>query len=471
MLYTDTGESWRLRSHRQRLAISAAGIVVELALAAIATLLWVILDDGVLRQATLYLATTGWLLSLALNSSPFMRFDGYFILSDLLNFPNLHERSSALAKVFLRRHLLGLSDLWPEPLPQKTRFTLIAFALTTWVYRLLIFLGIALTVYFFFFKALGILLMLVELIWFIARPAWMEVAVWKKRWPDVSSNRRRLIYTLLGISLLIGLIPWQLNIDTQGVAHAERQQQVFAPLPASLHELHPGGPVEAGQTIAIFSAPDIIARETQIAASAEALERRLAGLLVTQGGINQQSSLSQRLEEQQTALRGLREESGRLTITAEFSGLWRDVSPLLRPGSWLGTRDALGILVDPKSWVVDAYVEQRLIGRIQLGAKARFLPQGSLRALDGEVIEIDTTRTARLPSLLDSRHGGNFTTLPDEHGHSPTETLYRVRIRLQDNPEEIHEMRGSVAISSQPRSLIWEGLKGSLAALIRESGF
>ncbi|MFV0371668.1 MAG: site-2 protease family protein [Azonexus sp.] len=183
MLYTDTGESWRLRSHRQRLAISIAGVSVEMALAGLATLAWALLDDGALRQAALYLATTGWVLSLALNASPFMRFDGYFILSDVLDFPNLHERAGAQARVWLRRNLLGLNDPWPEMLARKTRRALIVFAFTTWLYRLIVFLDIALMVYFFFFKALGIFLMLVELVWFIARPAWSELAVWKNVGP------------------------------------------------------------------------------------------------------------------------------------------------------------------------------------------------------------------------------------------------------------------------------------------------
>src|SRR5690606_35220026 len=135
MLYTDTGESWRLRSHRQRLAISVAGVTVELALAGLATLAWALLDDGALRQAMLYLATTGWVLSLALNVSPFMRFDGYFILSDLLDFPNLHERAGATARVALRRRLLGLNDPYPEALNPRARRALTLFAFATWLYR------------------------------------------------------------------------------------------------------------------------------------------------------------------------------------------------------------------------------------------------------------------------------------------------------------------------------------------------
>ncbi len=82
---------------------------------------------------------------------PFMRFDGYFILSDLLDFPNLHERASAQARVALRRGLWGLDEAWPEHFAPARRRALIAFEWLTWMYRLLLFAGIAATVYFFFF--------------------------------------------------------------------------------------------------------------------------------------------------------------------------------------------------------------------------------------------------------------------------------------------------------------------------------
>lgn len=151
MLYTDTGESWKLSRSRQRLAIAAAGIVCELALAGLATLGWALSEPGAWRNALLYLATTSWILSLGLNASPFMRFDGYFILSDLLDFPNLHERASAQARVALRRGLWGLDEAWPEHFAPARRRALIAFEWLTWMYRLLLFAGIAATVYFFFF--------------------------------------------------------------------------------------------------------------------------------------------------------------------------------------------------------------------------------------------------------------------------------------------------------------------------------
>ena len=472
MLYTDTGESWRLRSHRQRLAISVAGVSVEMGLAGLATLAWALLDDGALRQAALYLATTGWVLSLALNASPFMRFDGYFILSDLLDFPNLHERAGAHARTWLRRTLLGLSDPYPEALPARTRRALVAFALVTWLYRAVVFLGIAWAVYAFFFKVLGIFLMLVELAWFLAKPVWSEVQVWRQRWQEVKTVRRWWLWGAL--LALFGLLafPWRFDVHASGVAHVQRQQFVFAPFPARLVELHPPGPVAAGTVLVRFESPDLAAREQGAQVSVDALERRLAGLMEASGGIEQAMATAQRLQEQMAELRAAREEMARLHIQAEFDGQWVDVNRLLRPGGWLGVKEPVGVLADPSGWVVDAYVEQRMVARIEPGARARFLPEGGLRTVGAEVLSVDSTRAQRLAHpMLDSRHGGDFTTLPDGEGAVPGEALYRVRLRLDEAPGHPREQRGQVRIEGGTRSLAWEGAKGVLAVLVRESGF
>ena len=103
VLYTDTSEAWKLPDRRQRLAIAAAGMAAELALAAIATLLWSFLPDGPLRAAIFMIATTSWVITLFINLNPFLRFDGYYLLSDFLEVQNLQDRSFALGKWKLRQ--------------------------------------------------------------------------------------------------------------------------------------------------------------------------------------------------------------------------------------------------------------------------------------------------------------------------------------------------------------------------------
>ncbi|MCK5715447.1 MAG: hypothetical protein KAH64_05760, partial [Nitrosomonadaceae bacterium] len=189
MLYTDTSESWKLSNPRQRLAIASAGIITELALAGLATFAWSLSPDGAIKSALFFLATTSWLLTLLVNVSPFLRFDGYFILMDAIDFPNLHQRSGEFTRIWLRRVLLGFNDDWPEDIQGNGRTFLIVFAIMTWLYRLVVFLGLALLVYYFFFKVLGIILMVVELIWFIWRPIWSELSVWRERKSEIKTSR------------------------------------------------------------------------------------------------------------------------------------------------------------------------------------------------------------------------------------------------------------------------------------------
>jgi len=472
MLYTDTSESWRLRNHKQRLAISIAGVGTELALAGLATLAWALLDDGMLRQAMLYLATTGWILSLALNASPFMRFDGYFILSDLLDFPNLHERGGAMAKAFMRRMLLRLDEPDPEPFRPEVRWKLRLFAYITWLYRLTVFLGIAFAVYYFFFKALGIFLLGVELWWFIAKPVWTELMVWKKRWKDIPSTNRALVLGLAAGAVAVMIFPWSADLRATGVARAERQQIIYSPQSAKVQSMHMAGAVRRGETLAQLDMPDLRVRQLRTNASVAALSQQLPQLLGQEQGLDVQQATMQRLQEQLAESHAIEEEAARLQLTAEFSGQWRDVDPLLRAGTWINTHTPLGILVDPSSWIVDAYVDQQQIGRIAIGARATFWPQRWGAALDATVIEMDSARSQELRySMLDARHGGTIATQLRERFSLPTQSLYRVRLKLDRPPVQTRELRGTVHIQAERSSWLWDVIRNGAALVIRESGF
>ena len=472
MLYTDTSESWRLRSPRQRLAISSAGVAVEMALAGLATLAWALLSDGPLRQAMLYLATTGWVLSLALNASPFMRFDGYFIASDLLDFPNLHERSGAVARAWLRRTLLGLNEPDPEPVTPRQRRALVGFALFTWLYRLVVFMGIAIAVYLMFFKVLGIFLFVVEVVWFIVRPFWSEIAVWRTRWSEVLPARKFLLWAVLLAGLGGAAVPWALDVEAPAVAHPERQQTIYGPFAARVTALHPAGMVVAGSPLVQFEAPDLQARETRTEASVRALRQHLSGLVADERGSEQQPVSTERLREQLAEAQSILEETGRLQITAEYDGHWVDLDPTVHPGTWVGTRNQLGVLIDPSRWVIDAYVEQRQVHRIHVGASARFRPHRQWGSVDATVIGIDPARSQKLAhALLDARHGGAIATQPGERQAVPVESLYRVRLSLAEPLPALREMRGSVSIQAQRQSPAWQFLKDTAAVLVRESGF
>ena len=472
MLYTDTGESWKLRNPRQRLAIASAGIVTELALAGLATLGWALCEPGPLRNALLYLATTSWALSLALNASPFMRFDGYFILSDLLDFPNLHERASALARVTLRRVLLGLDEPWPEQFSRKQRRLLVAFAIFTWCYRLLLFLGIAVAVYLMFFKALGIVLFIVELSWFIALPVLRELQHWWQQRGQIATPHLRVWQVLLVLLLLLLAIPWRSQIDGVGVARAERQWRVYAPVAAELQAIHPAGKVRAGEELVTLADPGIDSRLQSSEANIRSYEARLTGLLADSSGLSETSATRERLGVQTQEANAARLEQARLHMQSSFDGLWLDVDPDRQPGQWVDSRQALGVLVDPSRWQVDAYVEQDQVHRLQAGDAVRFYPDGQLQPLAGRVVAIGSTRASQLSHpMLSSRFGGPVPAAKEGSPLIPSDALFQVLIQLDKPPASLRETRGHVKIEGQRRSLLADGATHLIAVFMRESGF
>lgn len=95
MFYTELDDVTRLKDRFQRAWVSSGGILVELIIAGFSTFLWSISDDGVLRDIFLILATTSLLTSVLINLNPFAKFDGYYLLSDILDIDNLMKKAIA----------------------------------------------------------------------------------------------------------------------------------------------------------------------------------------------------------------------------------------------------------------------------------------------------------------------------------------------------------------------------------------
>lgn len=473
MLYTDTGESWRLRDHRQRLHIAAAGMTVEMVLAGLALLGWVLTPPGALRSAFFYLATTSLVMTVALNISPFMRFDGYYVLSDALDMPNLHDRSGAIAKTAIRRVLLGFKDPWPEHFAPATHTTLLLFALGTWIYRFFLFLGIAVAVYLMFFKLLGIFLFLVEIIWFVVRPFYVEFKVWGKRRHDIQRGRASL--WLLGLLLGVGLLafPWEHDIRAPAQLRAD-YNTIYSPLAGKIVALHAPGSVPKGESLVVLDSPKLRsdAQRAQINVNATKAALQTAEL-ASDTSREQVGKLGVTVEQYQAEDRAAGQELARLSINADYAALWTDVDPTLVVGSWLRPQDAIGTLVNASSWLVEAWVEESDLQNLGLGAVGRFYPANRIDApMQVSVVGIDTARTSALPhSGMSSDHGGPIPTVAEGRAAVPREALYLVRLKVEGAPDQVRWSRGRVTLQGQRHSKVWRAISYAASVLIRESGF
>ncbi len=480
VLYTDTNEAWKLTSRRQRLAIGAAGMLSELALAAVALVVWSVLPDtpawGPVRSGAFLLATTTWLLTVAINASPFMRFDGYFLLSDAVNMPNLHDRAFALARWWLRERLFGLGDAPPERFAPVRQRWLIAFAFATWTYRLVLFFGIALLVYHAFFKALGLVLMAVELGWFIGRPVWRELKAWWQRREGMrwnSASRRTALAA--GAGLLVLLWPWQTTVHAPAVLGALQSQALYAPYASQMAGPlpRPGQAVRAGQPLAQLRSPELATR----LAEAQAREQQL------QWQLNQQP-FDERLMEAGAALRkhweaaaaevaGLQDEIKRLQLTAPFDGTVADANEEAPAGAWIPAGERLLQLIGPQGTKADAYVDEAALSAIAEGQHATFVPAAlEQAAVHCTVSRVDAVQLAVLDTpAVASPYGGEIAAQRMADGRlQPLQPTFHVRLEQCDRalPPRM-ELPGVARLQGERRSLVERGWRWLAALWQREA--
>jgi len=476
--YTDTNEVWKLTRRDQRLKVAAAGIVTELLVAVWALLAWAWLPEGGPRSMAFLLATTTWVSTLVINASPFMRFDGYFLLSDFLQMPNLHGRSFALARWDLRERLFALGEPPPEYFSPSRQRGLILFAWGTWLYRVVLFLGIAVLVYHFFIKALGIFLFLVEIVWFIAKPLWAEISAWRERASAIRhSGRARTSAAVLLTLLVLCVLPWPLPVQTRGLLEARQLWPLHALEASQLLALPVSAAVTNNAEVFRLYSPALEASEAQSLARWQQTSRQSAAAGFDAELRRDWQVLHERQAEAEAQQSALVSEASRYKVLAPGAGQLRDLDPDLRAGEWMARRELLGRIVGDDGLQVVTYVEEADLYRIHPGDSALFIADGGVGgALQLRVRSIDQDASRSLnEAVLSTAAGGHVEVRSAQNLLFPERPVYRV---VLDVPTEStaawasqHRWRGRVSIRGS-----WEApgarfIRTATSVFWREAGF
>lgn len=477
VLWTDTTEAWKLRERHKRLTIGAAGMISELTIAAAASVLWFIIPDGPLRTAIYMLAAVAWITSLAINCNPFMRYDGYYLLSDILEIADLQSRSFALGKWRLREFLFGFNDPRPYMEEQGRENLLIILAYATWIYRFFLFLGIAVLVYLFFFKALGVILMSVELGWFIGRPIVSEVAVWmrKVREKEKSSIPFRTIVLFI-IMMCFLVLPWQRRLTAPAMLAASDQIVLFSPREGQVEELlvTNGAMVEKGQVLWRIASPSLEYEKQGVELQLQEMRHRIE-LGSLDNDLNQYLRANLReIEQLQIRLEGLKKQESELTATAPFTGRLTDMGSWMGQGVWVDRNTAIATAVGGSAEVI-VFVQESDLERIEVGAQGLFYEQSGARSpLQLTVRQIDSTHIKSLKyAQLASTRGGPIGVSASGYGELvPDRTLYKLICDVSgEGGAPTQTLPGRAVLECPGRSfvlILWRNLMG---LFVRESGF
>lgn len=478
VLYTDTTDAWKLSSKQQRLAISAAGVTVELMIAAYATLAWSFLPPGALQSAAFLAATTTWIVSLVVNLNPFMRFDGYFILSDLLNVHNLQGRSFALAKWRLREALFGFGEAAPERWSPAMRRGLILYAYFTWAYRAALYVGIALLIYHFLFKLAGILLLLFEIVWLIGFPVAREVGEWIERRHALRLNRQTFTTVLIatGIGLALAM-PWTAHVSAPALLRTDSHAVIYAPAAGRLDSIavERGAVVEAGDPLVILVAPELDARIDIMRAEVAILKWQREFEQLDEERRQQRLVVESKLDNARGALSALLAERDGLTVTAPIGGEIVELADAMRSGEWVSKDEVLLLIAGTTRPLIEAFIKESYFSRVSPGAAVVFIADNlDIPPLSGVVEAVDPVGVESLDNpYVASRYGGGVPVRETADGLLvPGSAHFRVSIRIDDPDFRVTQVtRGEVTIEAERQTLLSRAWTNVIAVLIRESGF
>ena len=478
--FCNVTDAWRLSSRRQRFWISAAGITAELVIAGVSLLFWGIAPTGPLQGLFFILSSVTLASTLLVNLNPAMRFDGYYILGDLWGIENLQPRAFAMTRWALRKWLVGITIPPPEERVSRRRLLgMIVYSVYAWLYRVGLYISIAVLVYYKFTKTLGIILFAFEIGFFLVRPILMEGRTLLQMRQHVRWSRRlQATLLVLGAVFLWAALPLRREISltaivTPSETHSQTIYSSQAGVVEALHvqrntAVQQGRPLVRIRREEVDTEISILEHEAailELALLSQSLEEERRALL---------AETREQLRQVKARLRALAEEVDQSTVVAQVQGTVYEWNQILRQGQTVQRGEILGRIARLQQNRILAFVQEDYVSGIKPGDRVWFTPAGVSGPLAGEVETVDPLRQQTVQHLvLSSAYQGELPVRRTQDGRLiPLGSYYQVRVCLaQKRPPLRIGQTGYLWAKTTPRSRLLDGLRQVWRVLIRESGF
>ncbi len=433
--YVDASAASAFGDKTWRMAVGAAGIMTELLLAALALFLWLAVQPGLVRDAAFGVMVIGGISTLLFNGNPLLRFDGYYVLADALEIPNLATRSNRYLGYLFRRHLLGMTPQSPASAPGE-RPWFVVYGIASFVYRIFILIVIALFIageFFFIGALLAVWVIIAQLVVPLGRHV-AALAVG----PEYAPVRSRAVGLLVGTTALAGLalfaVPLPSHTVAEGILRVPEQDMVRAGATGRVAAvLKPyGARVAAGDPLLRLEDLALDVRLRVLAARLDELAARITRTTLADrtemGVLEEQQRLVQ--EEYAEALA----EQQALLVRSPAAGHFSTARLRHLEDRWVKRGELLGYITDHTGATARVVVEQADVDRVRTRTRSveavlRARPFDTLKArVLGEVPQA----TDRLPSaVLGSREGGAVAVdARDASGVRTMEDIFQLELQL-----------------------------------------
>jgi len=423
--YVDASAASALRDASKRLVVSAAGIIAELFLAALALIVWVLVEPGLVRDVALVVAVIGGVSTVLFNGNPLLRFDGYYVLCDAFDLPNLASRSQAFWRHLLLGKLLHIADV-PSPEPGRgERPWLFFYAPASWLCRVL--LSIAIVGWIGSWSmVLGTLAGVGLVIVLFLKPVF---TFWRKllRMALPAPQRRRALRAAGVLSLvvfvLVGLVPFPFATTALGVVWVPEQAQVRAGTDGFIVALEAanGERVAAGQVLARLEDARLVAEAGKLRSQLEGLDADLFQAM--QRDPVKARDVQAEIERIKARLGRVEALQASLVLRAGVSGQLAMPRQADVEGAFVPRGALLGHILTGEAATVRVAVEQNVAALVRSdtrGFSVR-LAEAPEHALPARLLRAVPAATEKLPSAaLGEYAGGALPVDPADKDHQRT---------------------------------------------------
>jgi putative peptide zinc metalloprotease protein len=313
-LYVNVSDSWMLPNKWHRAAIAAAGMYVELVLASICTFVWWFSEPGLLNYLCLNVMFVSSVSTVMFNANPLMRYDGYYILADLLEIPNLRTKATTVLQRLIGTWCLGWEQT-PDPfLPQHHQLLFAAYSVAAAVYRWIVTFSILWFLHRVFepwgLQVVGQILAVIAIWGLLLQPIWQLVQLFRVPGRMEKVNKKRamisaaVLVAVVAALLFVPLPYWvecPLRVMPRGAA------SVYVEVPGQLQAIHARGgeQVSRGTPLVTLTSADIDLAVAKLAGEREQLAARVEDLQRRQF---QEAAAALEIAEAQESLNAIEEQ-------------------------------------------------------------------------------------------------------------------------------------------------------------------
>ncbi len=488
-LYCNVSDSWMIPSKWKRAAIGAAGIYVECVLASICTFIWWFTQPGTLNMVCLNVIFISSVSTILFNANPLLRYDGYYVLSDLMEIPNLRQKASSILSREAGRICLGIDPPEDPFLPQRNKAFFALYTVAASIYRWVVLFSILWFLHQVFkpyrLDILGHAVVAMSLVGLVGMPIYKLVHFFyvPGRMHKVKKPRLYATLAVVGLIVLAVLyIPLPHSVFCTLEVRARDAEKIYIEVPGILDEVYvkTGDRVEAGQPLARIESIDV-----QLALAALSGKRN-------QYQVQLDTALRQRYENEEAAgeVSQLREslasvtdqlkekqiDEKRLLLKAPENGIimpppWRPhkPGPEGQLAAWSGTplqKKNRGVPLDegtvfclvgqPEKMEAILYVDQGDLEFVTKGQKVEVvLDELPFEIFESTIEEIAPSEVKVTPERLSTKAGGELATVTDEAGVERLQSAaYQVKVLIDDPDDRIRiGLRGRAKIHSRNQTL------------------